>query len=74
MWTKLKQKQEHKSNFDPRKYLKASKEAMRAICIERFEAFDTAGQAARITPLSLEKMTTAYQTGELDPQVQQTSR
>ena len=61
---------EHNTNFDPRKYLKASKEAMRTICVERFEAFGTAGQASHITPLSLEKMTQEYAIGNLDPQVQ----
>jgi fructose-bisphosphate aldolase class II len=58
------------ANFDPRKYLQVSKEAMREICVERFEAFGTAGQASRITPLSLETMTDRYQSGALDPRIQ----
>ncbi len=58
------------ANFDPRKYLQVSKEAMREICVERFEAFGTAGQASRVTPLSLETMTDRYQTGALTPSIQ----
>jgi fructose-bisphosphate aldolase class II len=60
---------ENKANFDPRKYLKVSTDAMREICIERFEAFGTAGQASSIQPLSLEAMTQGYLSGQLDPQV-----
>ena len=60
---------DNKSNFDPRKYLQASTNAMREICIERFAAFGTAGQAAKIKPLSLEVMTQGYQSGTLDPKV-----
>ena len=37
----------HKSEFDPRKYLKASTDAMRDICIARYEAFGSAGRAAK---------------------------
>jgi len=58
------------ANFDPRKYLQASKKAMQQICVERFEAFGTAGQAGRITALSLETMTERYQSGTLDPRIQ----
>lgn len=58
------------THFDPRKYLKASKEAMRQICVERFEAFGTAGQADRIRVLSLEAMTERYAAGEFTPHIQ----
>ncbi|MEM6406195.1 MAG: class II fructose-bisphosphate aldolase [Pseudomonadota bacterium] len=58
------------ANFDPRKYLQVSKKAMQQICVERFEAFGTAGQAGRITALSLETMTERYQSGTLDPRIQ----
>jgi len=54
------------SNFDPRKYLAASTQAMKDICIARYEAFNTAGQASKIKPLSLEKMFERYASGELD--------
>ncbi|NOX91423.1 MAG: fructose-bisphosphate aldolase class II [Gammaproteobacteria bacterium] len=51
---------ENPSNFDPRKFLKESTAAMQSICQARFEAFGCAGHAAKITPLSLEKMIDFY--------------
>jgi fructose-bisphosphate aldolase class II len=51
---------ENTSNFDPRKFLKESTAAMKGICKARFEAFGSAGNAAKITPLSLEKMIDFY--------------
>lgn len=51
---------EHPAEFDPRKYFAASLEAMKAICIDRYEAFGTAGNASKITPLSLAEMQTRY--------------
>ncbi len=48
------------SNFDPRKFLKASTEAMKEICVARFEAFGCAGHADKIKPVSLEKMVDFY--------------
>ncbi|WP_369602933.1 class II fructose-bisphosphate aldolase [Hahella sp. SMD15-11] len=57
------------SEFDPRKYLKESVAAMKAICVARYEAFGTAGQASKIKPVSLEKMYQRYESGELDPKV-----
>jgi tetratricopeptide (TPR) repeat protein len=44
-------------------------EAMRDICIARYEAFGTAGNAPKIKPISLEKMFQRYAAGELDPRV-----
>lgn len=61
---------QNKAEFDPRKYLEASKVAMRDICIARYEAFGTAGQADKIKPISLEDMYKRYEAGELDPRVQ----
>ena len=43
---------ENPSNFDPRKFLKASTEAMVDICVARYEAFGTAGNASKIKPIS----------------------
>jgi len=60
---------ENKSNFDPRKFLKASTAAMKDICKARYEAFGCAGHAARIKPVSLEVMFKRYASGELDPRV-----
>lgn len=57
------------SEFDPRKYFKESIVAMRDICIARYEAFGTAGQASKIKPLSLEEMYIKYAKGELNQQV-----
>lgn len=55
--------QEQPKNFDPRKYLEASMQAMSAICEARYEAFGTAGQAPAIKPLNLEKMAFWYLEG-----------
>ncbi|MGD9592667.1 MAG: class II fructose-bisphosphate aldolase [Candidatus Berkiella sp.] len=55
--------------FDPRKYLSEATSAMRDICMARYEAFGTAGQASKIKVLSLEAMAGRYKTGSLDPRV-----
>ena len=60
---------ENPKNFDPRKYLAASTQAMSEICKARYEAFNTAGQASKIKPVNLELMTDRYAKGELDPKV-----
>ena len=60
---------ENKSEFDPRKYLKQSIEAMKGICLNRYEAFGTAGNASKIKPISLDAMYERYLTGELDPEI-----
>lgn len=57
------------SNFDPRKFLKASTDAMFDICKARYEAFGCAGQAHKIKPISLEEMFKRYEKGELDAKV-----
>jgi fructose-bisphosphate aldolase class II len=51
---------ENPSNFDPRKFLKASTAAMKDICKARYEAFGCAGHAAKIKPISLENMVKYY--------------
>jgi len=48
------------SNFDPRKFLKVSTEAMKGICVARYEAFGCAGHADKIKVKSLEDMTSYY--------------
>ncbi|WP_027348943.1 class II fructose-bisphosphate aldolase [Halotalea alkalilenta] len=58
---------EHPSEFDPRKYLAETVKAMRDIAAARYEAFGTAGQAAKIKAISLEKMAQRYMSGELRP-------
>ena len=52
-------------DFDPRKFLAVSTAAMRDICIARYEAFGSAGQAGKIKPISLESMANRYAKGEL---------
>ncbi|CDQ11643.1 fructose-1,6-bisphosphate aldolase, class II [Acidithiobacillus ferrivorans] len=56
-------------NFDPRKFLTASLDAMRDICHQRFEAFGSAGQASKIRVIPLDTMFKRYSKGELDPRV-----
>ncbi len=48
------------SEFDPRKALKAAKNATRDLCKLRFEAFGCAGHSASIRPVPLEKMAIRY--------------
>ena len=57
------------SEFDPRKYLKASQDAMKAVVIDRYEAFGTAGNASKLKPVSLDVMSQRYAAGELVPVV-----
>jgi len=59
-----------RAEFDPRKFFKDATGAARAICQQRFEAFGSAGQAARIKVVALEKMAQRYASGELAPVVQ----
>ncbi|WP_062226094.1 class II fructose-bisphosphate aldolase [Aureimonas frigidaquae] len=48
------------AEFDPRRYMKPAMEAMTAVCLDRFDAFGTAGRAASIRPLSLTAMARSY--------------
>jgi fructose-bisphosphate aldolase, class II len=49
-----------RDEFDPRKFLADATAAARALCKSRFEAFGSAGQASRITPLPLDTMAERY--------------
>ena len=51
---------ENKSNFDPRKFYKVAKDAMKQVCKARYEAFGSAGHASSIKPKSLEEMIKFY--------------
>ncbi len=51
--------------FDPRKFLQAAMDETEKACIERFEAFGSAGQAPDILPIDLEVMAQRYRTGAL---------
>ena len=52
--------EQNKSNFDPRKFYKEAKVAMREVCKARFEAFGSAGNASKIKAKSLEEMISFY--------------
>ncbi len=60
---------ENRAEFDPRKYLAESLKAMKAVVVDRYQAFGTAGNASRIRPSSLEDMFEQYASGDLDPVV-----
>jgi fructose-bisphosphate aldolase class II len=60
---------ENKKEFDPRKWLIAATKGMKQICKDRYTAFGTAGNASKIKVISMEKMTSRYAKGELDPKV-----
>lgn len=60
---------EHPSEFDPRKFLQKTTDAMAQICIDRYEAFGAAGQGSKIKPISLDAMVARYDSGELDPKI-----
>ena len=51
---------EKPSEFDPRKFFSATVDAMKQICVDRYTAFGTAGNADKIRPISLEKMVNHY--------------
>lgn len=50
----------NKAEFDPRKYLKETVDAMKGIVKARYQAFGCEGHASKINPVSLEKMAAHY--------------
>ncbi len=60
---------EKPEEFDPRKFFAAAVAAVRTLCLARFEAFGCAGQASRIKPVPLDRMSELYAKGELNPVV-----
>ncbi len=58
---------QNRGEFDPRKYLKPALEAMRAVCVQRFEEFGAAGHADKIVALPMSAMARRYAAGELSP-------
>ena len=60
---------EKPGEFDPRSYLKPAKEAMRKVCVQRFEEFGTAGHASKIKAVPLSEMAKRYAKGELAPKI-----
>ncbi|HLR82991.1 MAG TPA: class II fructose-bisphosphate aldolase [Paenalcaligenes sp.] len=61
---------ENPSAFDPRDYLKAAREAAKAICKARYEQLGAAGNASKIKPIPLTQMAQQYSSGALAQQVQ----
>ena len=57
---------ENPDQFDPRKYLSKTIEAMMSVCIARYESFGSAGQADKIKPISMEQMWQLYANGRFD--------
>tara|TARA_B100001564_G_scaffold335879_1_gene325587 strand:+ start:459 stop:1523 length:1065 start_codon:yes stop_codon:yes gene_type:complete len=57
---------ENSSEFDPRKYLALSKDAMKDVVKNRLEEFGAAGNASKIKPSSLSIMASRYKSGELN--------
>ena len=55
--------------FDPRAYLKETIIAMKDIAVARYEAFGTAGNAAKIVPLGLSVMSNRYSDAGLSFQI-----
>ncbi|MFG1419400.1 class II fructose-bisphosphate aldolase [Xanthobacter sp. V0B-10] len=53
------------SEFDPRKLLSAAMDEAKKVCISRFEAFGSAGQAEKIRPIDLDDMARRYAAGSL---------
>jgi fructose-bisphosphate aldolase class II len=51
--------------FDPRKFLQAAMDETTKVCIERFEAFGSAGRAPEIGPIELDVMAQRYGAGTL---------
>lgn len=60
---------ENPAEFDPRKFLSVATKAMTDICIARYEAFGTSGNASKMKAISLFDMANKYAKGELDVQV-----
>ena len=56
---------EKPEEFDPRKFLAEATKAAKGICKSRFEAFGSAGQAAKIRAVPLDTMAERYEKGEL---------
>ncbi len=60
---------ENTQEFDPRKFLVQASKAAQAICLARFEAFGSAGQADKINVVPLDELATYYTTGKFAQKV-----
>ncbi|WP_299484471.1 class II fructose-bisphosphate aldolase [Acaryochloris sp. IP29b_bin.137] len=60
------------SNFDPRHFLKPSIKYMKQVCLARYEAFGTSGNASKIKQQPLDIFAVKYAKGELDATTKKT--
>lgn len=60
------------SNFDPRHFLKPSIKYMKQVCLKRYEAFGTAGNASKIKQTTLDDFAAKYAKGELSASAKKT--
>ena len=60
------------ANFDPRHFLKPSIKYMKQVCLKRYEAFGTAGNASKIKQMSLDDFAAKYAKGELSASAKKT--
>ncbi len=58
---------EDPKQFDPRKFLIPSMDAMEELVADRFERFGTAGNAHKIKIIDIDDMALRYESGSLDP-------
>lgn len=58
--------------FDPRHFLKPSIKYMQKVCAERYQQFETAGNASKIKQVSLEEFAAKYAKGELSAAIKKT--
>jgi len=56
---------EKKTELDPRKFMIPAMEEMEKLCVDRFERFGSAGNAAKIKPIDLDDMAKRYADGSL---------
>jgi fructose-bisphosphate aldolase class II len=56
--------------FDPRDFLKPAREAAKAICVQRYQQFGTAGNASKIKVVPLTEVASQYAAGKLAQVVQ----
>ncbi|MEC4984875.1 MAG: class II fructose-bisphosphate aldolase [Oscillatoria sp. PMC 1068.18] len=61
------------SNFDPRHFMKPSIKYMKQVCLQRYEAFGTAGNASKIKQMTLDDFAAKYAKGELDAKTKATA-
>jgi fructose-bisphosphate aldolase, class II len=59
----------NRAEFDPRKFMIPAMEAVTQLCRLRYEQFGSAGQAPRLTPISITVMAARYADGSLDQRV-----